>query len=73
MDRLARALLDLRGCVLTNAKADEIKRLYDDLSDYDKRPLTFQQRSVRQPRGRFSRSKTKENRSGHVGVTQMER
>ncbi|XP_078667564.1 uncharacterized protein LOC144909422 [Branchiostoma floridae x Branchiostoma belcheri] len=43
VDRLAQALLQLKG------QATTIKKLYDELSDYDKRPITYQPRNVDKP------------------------
>ena len=69
VDALARALLDLTGLYVTNAEAQNIQQLYDQLLEYDKRPLTFKPVPLKRSRGRFRRSK----KSGHVGVKQMER
>ena len=70
VDRLARALLDLKGLCITNAQAQEIKTLYSQLLEYHKKPLTFQPRQVKQPRGRFGRSKY---RVGHARIDAMKR
>ena len=55
VDRLARALLHLRGLCVTNTQAAEVQQLYSELSDYDKKPLTFQPRKIKPTRGRFAR------------------
>ena len=54
VDRLARALLRLRGLCVTNLKAAEIQQLYSELLDYDKKPPTFQPRKMKPTRGRFA-------------------
>ena len=41
VDRLARALIDLKGFCITNQQARVIQELYLDLLEYDKRPLVF--------------------------------
>ena len=69
MDRLATALLQLKGLCVTNAQADGIKKLYDDLLDYDKQPIIFKARPPKQQHGRFARSK----KSGYTGITAMKR
>jgi hypothetical protein len=69
VDQLAAVLIDAKGLSLTNAEAEHIIRLYEDLSDYDKRPLVYS-RSLKSPKGRFARSK---NQSGHVGQEAMKR
>ncbi len=57
MDKLARALVKLRGLCVTNAQASLIKKLYHNLLEFDKRPLVFSPRKLQAPRGRFARSK----------------
>ena len=66
MDRLARALLSISGLSVTNSQAAEIQRLYSDLHEYDRRPLSFKPRRLKPARGRFARAKP--YRIGHVGV-----
>ena len=70
VDRLARALVNLKGLCVTNAQAEELKMLYSQLLDYDKKPVTFQPRQIKRMRGRFARSK---NRVGFAGVDAMKR
>ena len=70
VDQLVRALLELEGLCVTNAQANTIKTLYSQLLEYDKRPITFRPRQVKQPRGRFARSK---KRVGHDTVDAMKR
>ena len=69
VDQLARALINLSGLSVTNDKARNIQQLYQQLHEYDKKPLTF---SHHQPsstqRGRFERSKR-----GHTTIDQMKR
>ena len=71
VDALARALLNTTGLSVSSATADHIIQLYEELDEYDKRPVTFQLRPQRPPRGRFARSKS--NRSGHVTVDNVKR
>ena len=68
VDQLARALIDLSGLAVTNSQAREIKKLYEALSLYDKKPLEFRPVPRKASRGRFGRSK-----SGHVGLDHMKR
>ena len=71
VDALAKALMDLEGLAVTNSQAKEIQKRYDDLLEYDKRPIKFKPRLQKAPRGRFARSKG--NRSGHISVEAMKR
>ncbi|PIK44872.1 hypothetical protein BSL78_18257 [Apostichopus japonicus] len=64
---LAQALLDLKGISLTSSDAKKIIKLYDDLADYDKQPLTYRLR-MKASRGRFARSK-----HGYVGAEVVKR
>lgn len=57
VDKLARALIKLRGLCVTDTQASEIKKLYHSLLDFDKKPLVFSPRKLQAPRGRFARSK----------------
>ena len=66
--RLAEALVDL-GPYVTNAEVDKIKRLHDDLHEYDRRGLTFTPH-FKKGKGRFKQSK---NRSAHIGIESMAR
>ena len=70
VDKLAGALVKLRGLCVTNSQAVEIQQLYHDLHDFDKRPLVFQPRAQLPPRGMFGRKK-REN--GHIGIDAMQR
>ena len=70
MDRLARALIDLKGLCITNQQARVIQDLYHDLLEYDKKPLVFRASETITPaQGRFGRSK----RGGHTNVDNMKR
>ena len=51
VEKLARALIQLQGLSLTRAEADEIKKLYNNMLDYDKHPLQFQQRTFKANKG----------------------
>ena len=57
VDALVRALLNTTGLSVSSSSAEDIIRLYNELDEFDKRPVTFQPRPQRQPRGRFARSK----------------
>lgn len=57
VDKLAGALVKLRGLCVTNKQAVEIQQLYHDLHEFDKRPLVFHHRPQLPPRGRFGRKK----------------
>ena len=70
VDKLARALINLSGLCVSTSEAKEIERLYDDLIDYDKRPLVFQPVVHKPPKGRFARSK---RTSGYPTVDHMKR
>ncbi len=70
MDKLAELLSATNGLSITNKEASAIKESYENLEEYDKRPLKYQQ-VARKPRGRFGRSKSV--RSGHVSLTAMKR
>ena len=69
IDQLATALLALSGLSVTTSQAEKIKKLYDKLLDYDKKPLIFDKRKSRPSRGRFARIK----RSGHVSAETVKR
>ena len=71
MDQLAQALLRPCGLSVTNTEAAEIQKLYSELLEYDKIPLTFQPRKMKPPRGRFARRK--QYRVGHVGTEAVKR
>ena len=71
VDQLARVLLDVSGLAISNSQAAKIKECFDQLHEFDKKPLTFKQVAKRPQRGRFAR--TKSSRSGHIGVMAMKR
>jgi hypothetical protein len=65
--KLANALLALDSHV-TNKQAGEIKQLYLNLDEYDKKPLMFSPR-YKKAKGRFLKKK----KTGHVGTEAMAR
>ena len=67
----AKALLGLAQLYVMESEAKTIRRLYNDLVDFDKRSLRFQSRLLKPSRGRFARSKGK--RSSHAGLDNMKR
>ena len=71
VDAIAQSLMRLEGLAVTNTQAEEIKRCYRDLLEYDKRPVRFRPRLQKAPRGRFGRRKG--NRSGHTSLEAMKR
>ena len=64
VDKLTRDVVNLTGLCVTSSDAKEIRHFYNDLLEYDKRPLVFQPVPHRPPMGRFGRLK----RSGHATV-----
>ena len=70
VDKLAHALLNLKGLVVTTEQAAHIKQLYNNLLPYDKKPLEYKAIVKRPTRGRFARSK---HRSSYVGRDAMKR
>ena len=67
VEALARALINLEGISVTNSQAGKIKRLYDQLSDYDKKPVLFK------PKSRTDQTTNKRKKSGHTPVKDMKR
>ena len=58
VDRLARALVGLKGLCITNQQAGMIQKLYQDMLEYDKRPVVFRpSTTINPPKGRFGRTK----------------
>lgn len=55
---LAEVLLSLKGLGVSNAQKELILKLYNQLHEYDRRPLVFQPRQYTRVRGRFGRSKS---------------
>ena len=70
VDRLAVELLLLKGISVTKKQAERMIHLYDELDEYDKRPLTYKSVIRKPSTGRFARSK---HRSGHVGTEAVAR
>ena len=62
--------MSLRGLSVSTVDAENIIQLYNNLDDYDKRPLVYKSVVRRPPTGRFGRKK---KRSGHIGVVAMKR
>lgn len=69
VDKLAAYLTDSEGLSITNIEAESVIRLYEEMSQFDKSPLTYS-RLIQPARGRFGRSK---NEGGHVGLEAMKR
>jgi hypothetical protein len=67
VDNLAAALLENEGLSMSNKEVEKIVGLYQDLSDYEKKPLEYS-RNFKPSHDRFGRSKT-----GHVGLEAMKR
>ena len=66
--RLARALIDLKGLCITNKQTKVIQEFYQDLLDFNKRPLVFKPSvTVTLPRGCFGCCKG----GGHISVDNM--
>ena len=70
VDALAKVLMSLRGLSVSNADAQNIIQLYNNLDDYHKRPLVYKSIVKRPATGRFG---CKKKRSGHIGVVAMKR
>ena len=69
VDALADALLSLQGQSVTNKQAENIRSLYTQLLEFDKRPIVFHPQQVRPSHGRFGRKK----RTGFRGIEAMKR
>ena len=70
VDVLANALISLCGLSVSNVDAKRITKMYNDLHEYDKKPLIYKSCIKKPSKGRFARSK---KRTGHVGVTAIKR
>ena len=72
VDRLAIALLDLKGRCVSTSQAEAIKKLYNELDEFDKRPLVYKPRkpSTKNP-GRLGKKRFL--RSGHDTVDMVRR
>ena len=68
VDLLARALIDQSECSITNKEATRILKLYENLDEFDRRPMVFEPVAMKPASGRYQRSK-----SGHVGVDAVKR
>lgn len=72
VDQLAVALLDLRGMCVSASQAEVIKKLYGELSEFDKRPLVFEPRKPKVDRpGRFGKKKF--HHSGYATVDMVKK
>ena len=67
-DALAQALLSLRGLSIKASQVQSIKHLYDNIMEFDKRPLGFTpQVKASRLRGRFTRSRS-QSKFGHISI-----
>ena len=57
VERLARALLSLKGLSISTEQASNISSLYAELDSHDKKPLVFTKRYSYKAKGRFARSR----------------
>lgn len=73
VDHLATALLDLKGMCVSASQAAVIKKLYADLTEFDRRPLVFKPRKANTASrpGRFG--KRRFYQSGHTSVDMVRR
>ena len=69
VDLLARAVIDMKGISVSEEEAKNVVKLYDDLVDFDKKPLSYKSIIRKPPKGRFCSRK----RERHIGVVQMKR
>lgn len=71
VDALAMALMECNGLAVNGTEVKKIKNLYDQLEEYDKRPILFKPRCQRKKNasGRFK----KKNRSGYKSIETMKR
>ena len=69
MSKLAEALIALNGLGVTNDQARDIVKLFNNLEEYDKKPLIIYPAREGRLRGTFARSK----RVGHISVEKMKR
>ena len=73
VDALAAALIDSTdGLAVSQTDAEKIVGLYQQLSDFDKRPLIYERQLKPSGAGRFARSK-EDTGGSHVGVDAMKR
>ena len=71
IDALAHALLSLKGLSIKATQVENIKQLYQNLMEFDKRPLQFSPRvKVSRLRGRFAKSRSQ---SGHISIDCVKR
>ena len=67
IDKLAQALLNATGISLCDSDAAKIVELYDQLEEYDKKPITYKAISKRPVSGKFQQKR----RSGFIDVVRM--
>lgn len=72
VDSLASALLNLKGMCVSSSDAEKIKKLYNELADFDKQPLVFKARKPKLAKpGRHGRNRF--HHSGHTTVDMIRR
>ena len=71
VDRLARALMKVKGISLSDEQTKTIGTLYNDLDEFDKKPIQFESVVRKAPRGRFASKK--HQKSCVPGIVQMKR
>ena len=69
VDLLAQALLKLKGISVLDSEANNVITLYQNLEEYDKKPLTYKAVSNEPVSGSFQQKK----RGGHYDVVKMKR
>ena len=69
VDVFAQSLMKLEGRAVTNAQAEETKKRYGNLLEYDKRLVQFRPQLQKAPRGQFGSRKG--NRYGHTSLEAM--
>lgn len=67
VDKLAQALLASSGVSLCDSDAGKITKLYDQLEEYDKKPVNYEAVDRRPPSGKFQQRR----HAGFVDVVQM--
>ena len=67
---LAKAFVGLSGLSVTTSQAREIKRLYNNLLEFDKKPLVFKPRACNTLKGRIEKTKRV---GSYVNVDSMNR
>jgi len=70
VDRLAEALVLQHGISISHQQSNHIVNLYNNLDDFDKKPMSFQPIKIKPATGRFMRKK---RMTGHAGIVAMKR